>query len=75
MFDIGTIDCWQDGYKRAVGCAEAENWRRFGQGDYSRLWKMIFLKDWAGFYINELGKEWFWEEIYQRCDFDNISQN
>lgn len=42
------------------GCAEAENWRRFGQGDYSRLYgKKIFLKDRAWFYINELGKVWF----------------
>ena len=58
------------------GCTAAENWRRFGQGDHSRLYgKKDFIKrlDKAGFHVNELGKGWFGEEFYQRCGFDDYS--
>ena len=58
------------------GCTAAENWRRFGQGDHCRLYgKEDFIKrlDKVGFHVNELGKEWFGEEFYQRCGFDEYS--
>ena len=58
------------------GCTEEENWRCFGQGDHSRLYgKKDFTKrlDEVGFHVNELGKEWFGEEFYQKCGFDDDS--
>lgn len=58
------------------GCTEEENWRRFGQGDHARLYgKNDFIKRLqnAGFYINELGKDWFGEEFYRTYGFDDLS--
>lgn len=58
------------------GCGIEENWRRFGQGDHSRLYgKMDFIErlQCAGFYVNELGKEWFGEEFYDAYGFDDLS--
>ena len=58
------------------GCSEEENWRRFGQGDHSRLYgKNDFVRRLrgAGFYVNELGKEWFGEEFYRLHGFDDLS--
>ncbi len=58
------------------GCSIEENWRRFGQGDHSRLYgKEDFIRrlQTAGFYVNELGKEWFGEDFYQEYGFDDLS--
>ena len=58
------------------GCSEEENWRRFGQGDHSRLYgRNDFIRrlQRAGFYVNELGKEWFGEEFYRLHGFDDLS--
>lgn len=58
------------------GCSIEENWRRFGQGDHSRLYgKEDFIRrlQTAGFYVNELGKEWFGEAFYQEYGFDDLS--
>lgn len=58
------------------GCSVEENWRRFGQNDHSRLYgKKDFINRLqnAGFYVNELGKEWFGEEFYEKCGFDDFS--
>lgn len=58
------------------GCSEEENWRRFGQYDHSRLYgKKDFIRRLqnAGFYINELDKQWFGEEFYQEYGFDDLS--
>lgn len=58
------------------GCSEEENWRRFGQRDHSRLYgrdDFIRRLQGAGFYVNELGKDWFGEEFYQDYGFDELS--
>lgn len=58
------------------GCSKEENWRRFGQSDHSRLYgREDFIRrlQKAGFYVNELGKEWFGEEFYQAYGFDDLS--
>lgn len=58
------------------GCSEEENWRRFGQYDHSRLYgKKDFIRRLqnAGFYVNELDKQWFGEEFYQEYGFDDLS--
>lgn len=58
------------------GCSEEENWRRFGQNDHSRLYgKKDFIRRLqnAGFYVNELDKQWFGEDFYQEYGFDDLS--
>lgn len=58
------------------GCSEKENWRRFGQNDHCRLYaKKDFIKrlEIVGFYVNELGKEWFGTNIYKEYGFDQYS--
>ncbi len=58
------------------GCGKEENWRRFGQGDHSRLYgKNDFIRrlEGTGFHVNELGREWFGEEFYQAHGFDDLS--
>ncbi|MDE6606843.1 MAG: GT-D fold domain-containing protein [Lachnospiraceae bacterium] len=58
------------------GCSEEENWRRFSQYDHCRLYgKRDFINrlQKAGFYVNELGKEWFGEEFYREHGFDERS--
>jgi len=55
---------------------EEERWRRFGQFDHVRLYsKSGFLarvRD-AGFEVNELGKEFFDEELFKRTGISNQS--
>ena len=58
------------------GCSQEENWRRFGQGDHSRLYgknDFVGRLRGVGFYVNELGKEWFGEEFYRLHGFDDLS--
>lgn len=58
------------------GLSEEENWRRFGQGDHCRLFaKSDFISrlEKAGFTVNELKKEWFGSEFYQKHGFDEYS--
>lgn len=58
------------------GCEAEENWRRFGQGDHSRLYgkrDFIHRLQQEGFYVNELGKGWFGEEFYREYGFDELS--
>ncbi|MDE7224115.1 MAG: GT-D fold domain-containing protein [Acetatifactor sp.] len=58
------------------GCSEEENWRRFGQWDHSRLYgRNDFIRrlQGVGFYVNELGKEWFGEDFYWLHGFDDLS--
>lgn len=49
---------------------------RFGQNDHSRLYgKKDFIRRLqnAGFYVNELDKQWFGEEFYREYGFDDLS--
>jgi SAM-dependent methyltransferase len=55
---------------------EGERWRRFGQFDHVRLYsKRGFLARvrHAGFAINELGKEFFDEELFRRTGISSQS--
>lgn len=58
------------------GCDEGENWRRFGRGDYCRLYEkndfIVRLQE-AGFTVNELGQSWFGEEYYKTYGFNELS--
>lgn len=58
------------------GCGESENWRRFGQNDHCRLYaKKDFIArlQKAGFFVNELGEDWFGKEFYDLYGFDGNS--
>lgn len=58
------------------GCPEEENWRRFSRHDYCRLYGKKDFSDRlrkAGFYVNELGMEWFGEECYREFGLDENS--
>jgi len=58
------------------GCSEEENWRRFSQYDHCRLYgrrDFIMRLQKAGFYVNELGMEWFGKEFYRTHGFDERS--
>ncbi len=55
---------------------EAERWRRFGQDDHLRLYsKKGFLERvrQAGFKVNELGKEFFGEDLFERSGITSQS--
>lgn len=58
------------------GLSEEENWRRFGQDDHCRLYArqglIERLKE-AGFYVHELGKEYFGEEMLSECGLTDTS--
>lgn len=59
------------------GCSEAENWRRFGQGDHARLYaKQDFEKraQNAGFFLNKLDSGWFGEEFYKKHGFGDRAE-
>lgn len=52
------------------GCSEAENWRRFGQGDHVRAYaKKDFLEriEASGFELECIGKEYFGEQFFKNC--------
>lgn len=57
------------------GLSEAENWKRFGQGDhcrkYSKEGAMHRLKE--QFYVHSLGKEYFGEEIFRQYALTDTS--
>lgn len=58
------------------GLSKEENWRRFGQDDHCRLYArqglIERLKE-AGFYVHELGKEYFGEEMFSECGLTDTS--
>ena len=50
------------------GLSEEENWKRFGQGDHCRRYGKRALLDRLEkyFYVTQLGKEYFGEEIFEQ---------
>lgn len=49
------------------GLSEAENWRKFGQGDHCRLYEkqdLVKRLQIAGFFVHQLGKEYFGEDVF-----------
>ena len=58
------------------GCSEAENWRRFGQGDHSRCYaKADFIKrlEDTGFKVEYANQEYFGEEFFRKMGFTETS--
>lgn len=58
------------------GLEEAENWKRFGQGDHCRRYAkqdlVARLKE-AGFCVHQLGKEFFGEDVFAECALTDTS--
>ncbi len=51
------------------GLPEAENWRRFGQGDHCRRYGkkgLIERLEEQGFFVNALGKDYFGEVVFEQ---------
>lgn len=57
------------------GLSEAENWRRFGQGDHCRRYDKSGLvkRLEEQFYVHSLGKEYFGEELFAQCSLADTS--
>lgn len=57
------------------GLSEAENWRRFGQGDHCRAYGKEGLLDRLReqFYVHCLGKEYFGSDVFARCGLTDTS--
>jgi|GEM_PF-702324 len=58
------------------GLSEAENWRRFGQGDHCRRYgrkALIERLEEAGFRVHALGKDYFGEELFNECGLIDTS--
>ena len=63
------IDLQQKFTDEEWGCSEEENWRRFGQGDHVRKYsKKDFVQrlESIGFFVNQLGKDYFGDLIFQK---------
>ena len=63
------INLEQEFIEEEWGLTEEENWRRFGQGDHCRRYSKKGLLDRLNkyFYVNQLDKIYFGEEIYEQC--------
>lgn len=58
------------------GLSEAENWRRFGQDDHCRQYsKKGFVErlEESGFYVHQLGREYFGEKLYHENGITDTS--
>lgn len=64
------LDLSRENTDEELGCSEAENWRRFGQGDHVRAYaKKDFIariKE-CGFDLECIGKEYFGELFFKNC--------
>lgn len=57
------------------GLSEAENWRRFGQGDHCRRYDKsgLIQRLEEQFYVHSLGKEYFGEELFAQRSLTDTS--
>ena len=57
------------------GLTEAENWRRFGQGDHCRRYdkKGLTQRLEEQFYVHSLGMEYFGEKLFAQCGLTDTS--
>lgn len=70
------LDLSREETDEELGCSEAENWRRFGQGDHVRAYaKKDFIarvKE-CGFDLECIGKEYFGKEFFKNCGLIDTS--
>lgn len=54
---------------------EAENWRRFGQGDHCRMYNKdgLLQRLEEQFYVHCLGKDYFGEDVFRQCALSDTS--
>lgn len=57
------------------GLPEAENWRRFGQGDHCRMYgkEGLLQRLEEQFYVYSLNKDYFGEDIFNQCALSDTS--
>lgn len=69
------VDLSADCIDEEWGLSEAENWRRFGQGDHCRCYGKSGLVQRLEeqFYVHSLGKEYFGEEVFAQCSLTDTS--
>lgn len=69
------IDLSIDKIDEEWGCSEEENWRRFGQNDHCRVYSREGLLERLRefFYVHELQKEYFGEEVFRECGLTDTS--
>lgn len=63
------LDLEQDEIDEEYGLTEAENWKRFGQGDHVRKYSkqgFIDRMENVGFHVDQLGRDFFGEKEYKR---------
>ncbi|SKB94836.1 Methyltransferase domain-containing protein [Lachnospiraceae bacterium] len=65
----------QDEIDEEWGLSEAENWRRFGQGDHCRCYskKGLLERLESVFTVHQLGKDFFGEETFRECGLTDTS--
>ena len=69
------IDLNMAGIDEEWGLSEAENWRRFAQGDHCRRYGKAGLLERLKeqFYVHSLDKDYFGEEIFRECGLTDTS--
>ncbi|HKM35331.1 MAG TPA: glycosyltransferase [Lachnospiraceae bacterium] len=69
------VDLKTDIIEEEWGLSEEENWKRFGQGDHCRLYgkKALVERLAEHFYVNELSKDYFGENIFHMGGFSETS--
>lgn len=69
------IDLNRDGIDEEWGLSEAENWKRFGQGDHCRAYSKKGLLERLEkiFSVEQLGKDYFGTETYNEQGFSETS--
>lgn len=70
------ISLEMDGIDEAWGLSEEENWKRFGQNDHCRRYGkegLIERLHQQGFFVHQLGKEFFGEEVFLESAFTDTS--
>lgn len=69
------VNLLTEGVDEEWGLPEAENWRRFGQGDHCRLYGKQGLTDRLEkqFFVHALGKDYFGGEIFKQCALTDTS--
>ena len=69
------VDLNREDIDEEWGLSEAENWRRFGQGDHCRAYGKKGLMDRLReqLYVHTLGREYFGQEVFNRCSLTDTS--
>ncbi len=69
------VDLSIDKIDEEWGCSEAENWRRFGQGDHCRKYSRNGLIERLEkhFCVHKLGKGYFGKEVFESCGLSETS--